>query len=177
MSIERLLPVADDHREAAGSVRQLPGVLKPPLITLRTVTLGGYHMVSLTKGVASSSIIASTLALVLGAAFAIQSATLLGVTGLTAAGIGGYAIVLGTWQLSGRLLSALLSLTLVGAVLSLATPVVRKWLFGTEKDPGIVGTHTYWLGTQWWHPTVVVGAIALVVTVIAAAKPGRTGRR
>jgi patatin-related protein len=161
---------------AAGSVRQLPGVLKPPLITLRTVTLGGYHVVSLTKGIARSIIVTGGLLLLLGVAFASQSATLLGVTGLTAAAIGGYAIVLGTWQFSSRLLSALLSLTLVGAVLSLATPVIRKWLFGTEKDPGIVGTHTYWLGTQWWHPIGVVGAIALVVTVIAAAKPVRRPR-
>jgi hypothetical protein len=149
-------------------------------------------VVSLTRGIARSIIITGGLLLLLGLAFASQSATLLGVTGLTAAGIGGYAIVLGTWQFSSRLLSALLSLTLVGAVLSLATPVIRKWLFGTEKDPGIVGTHTYWLGTQWWHPIGVVGAIALVVTVIAAAKPvgrprhrsresaalrGRTGKR
>jgi patatin-related protein len=162
---------------AAGSVRQLPGVLKPPLITLRTLTLGGYRVVSLTRGIARSIIITGALLLVLGAAAAIQSATLLGVTGLTAAGIGGYLIVLGTWQFSGRLLSALLSLTLVGAVLSLATPVIRNWLFGTNPHPGIVGTHAYWLGTQWWHPLVVVGAIALVVTVIAAAKPGPRRRR
>jgi hypothetical protein len=67
--------------------------------------------------------------------------------------------------------------TLVGAVLTLATSVVREWLFGTEKNPGLVGTHVYWLGTQWWHPLLVVGAIALPVTVIAAANPGRSIRR
>jgi patatin-related protein len=158
---------------AAGSVRQLPSVLKPPLITLRTLTLGGYHVVSSTRGSARSIILTGAVLLVLGVAAAIQSTTLFGVTGLIMAGIGGYLIVLGTWQLSGRLLSALLSLTLIGAVLSLALPVVRGWLFGNENHPGIVGAHAYWLGTQWWHPLVVVGAIALAVTVIAAAMPSR----
>ncbi|MGA7051532.1 MAG: patatin-like protein [Mycobacterium sp.] len=159
---------------AAGSVRQLPGVLKPPLTTLRTLTLSGYHVVTLTKGIAKWVIIAGAVLLVLGAAAAIQSETLFGVTGLIMAGTGGYLIALGTWQLSCRLLSALLSLTFVGAVLALATPVARKWLFGTEKDhPGLVGSHAYWLGAQWWHPLMVVGAIALAVAVIAAAKPRR----
>jgi patatin-related protein len=150
---------------AAGSVRQLPSVLKPPLTTLRTLTLGGYCVVSLTKGVARSMIVTGAFLFVLGVAVAIHSATLLGFTGLGVAGLGGYLIVLGTWQFSSRLLSALLSITLVGAVLSLATPFIRRFLFGNQKDPGIVGAHAYWLGTQWWHPLAVVGAIALVVTV------------
>jgi patatin-related protein len=161
---------------AAGSVRQLPGVIKPPLSTLRTLTLGGYQVVSLTRGIARSIIMVGTALLVLGAAAAIQSATLFGVTGLIIAGIGGYLIVLGTWQFSSRLLFALLSLTLVGAVLALATPVIRELLFGTEKHPGLVGTHAYWLGAQWWHPLIVVAAIALAVTAIAAANPGRKPR-
>ncbi len=156
---------------AAGSVRQLPAVLRPPLITLRTVTLGGYHVVSLTKGIASAVITAGAALLILGIAAAIQSSTLFGVTGLILAGTGGYLIVLGTWQFSGRWLSALLSFTLVGAVLSLATPCVRKWLFGSPNQDGLLVKHVYWLGAQWWHPLIVVGAIALVVTLIAAARP------
>lgn len=158
---------------AAGSVRQLPSVLKPPLITLRTLTLSGYRVVSLTKGIARSTIIAGALLLVLGVAAAIQSVTVFGVTGLIAAGTGGLLVVLGTWQVSGRLLFALLSFSVVGAVLALATPVVREWLFGTQQQPGWVGTHAYWLGAQWWHPLVVVGLIALVAIMIAAANPGR----
>lgn len=89
---------------ATGSVRQLPSVLKPPLITLRTLTLSGYRVVSLTKGIARSTIIAGALLLVLGVAAAIQSVTVFGVTGLIAAGTGGLLVVLGTWQVSGRLL-------------------------------------------------------------------------
>jgi patatin-related protein len=158
---------------AAGSVQQMPSVLKPPLATLRTVTLGGYRVVSLAKGVWRQFIIVGAALVVLGVAAAIQSATVPGVTGLALAGIGGYLIVLGTWQLSGRLLFALLSLTLVGAVLALATHVARKWLFGTQTQPGLVSAHIYWLGTQWWHPLLVVGAIALAVTVVAAAAPSR----
>jgi hypothetical protein len=66
--------------------------------------------------------------------------------------------------------------TLVGAVLSLATPVARRWLFGTDQQhAGLVGSHVYWLGAQWWHPLIVVGAIALVITVagILVGRPGR----
>jgi hypothetical protein len=158
---------------AAGDARQLPAVIKPPLSTVRTLALGGYQVVTLTKGSARSIILGGAALLVLGVAAAIQSTTLFGLTGLIAAGTGGYLIALGTWQLSRRLLIALLSITLVGAVLSLTTPVIRQRLFGTEHSPGLVGTHAYWLGAQWWHPLVVVGAIALAVTVIAAAKPGR----
>lgn len=161
---------------AAGSVRQLPGVLKPPVVTLRTMALGGYRVVSLNKGVAKSSIIFGALLLVLGIAFAIQSVAVLGVTGLAVAGTGAYLIVLGTWQVSTRLLFALLSTTLVGAVLALTVHAVRDWLFGSEKDPGLVGAHVYWLGTQWWHPLIVIGAIALALTLVAAAKPSRRRR-
>jgi patatin-related protein len=172
--------VAATASGAAGSVQQLPAALKPALTILRTLTLSAYRVVSLTKGVARSIIIAGAVLLVLGAAAAIQSAPLFGVTGLIMAGTGGYLIALGTWQLSSRLLFALLSLSLVGAVLSLATQDVREWLFGNKTSTGCTGlicAHVYWLGTQWWHPLIVVGTIALAVTVIAAAKPARNRRR
>ncbi|MDT5221502.1 MAG: hypothetical protein QOF15_3607, partial [Mycobacterium sp.] len=158
---------------AAGSIRQLPSVVKPAVATLRTLTLGAYRVVSLTKGVPRSIIMAGAAMLVLGVAAAIQSATELGAAGLIMAGIGSYLVVLGTWQISSRLLFALLSTTLVGAILSLATPVVRTWLFGDQKHPGLVGTHAYWLGAQWWRPLIVVGALALGITLVAVAKPGR----
>jgi patatin-related protein len=161
---------------AVGSVRQMPGVLKPPVITVRTLALGGYRVVSLTKGIAKRSIIAGAVFLVLGIAVAIQSALEVGAWGLIAAGIGGYLIVLGTWQLSSRALFALLSFTLVLAVFALTTCGVRTWLFGTKDRPGLVGTHIYWLGTQWWHPLIVVGAIALALTLVAAANPRRRWR-
>jgi hypothetical protein len=161
---------------AAASIRQLPGVIKPPVSTLRTLTLAGYQMVLLTRGIATWIIVAGALLLVWGAPVAVPSATVLGVAGLFTAGTGGYLIVLGTWQRSSRLLFALLSATLVGAVLALTTCVVRHWLFGTEKHPGLVGTHAYWLGAQWWHPLIVIGVIAVAVTVIAAAKPGTKPR-
>ncbi len=157
---------------AIGSV-QLPAVIKPALMTLRTLTLAAYRVVGWTSGVARSIIIVGAVLLVLGAAAAVQSTTLLGVTGLIMAGTGGYLIVLATWQFSSRLLFALLSVTLVGAVLSLATPVLRERLFGDGEHPGVIATHLYWLGTQWWHPLVLLGAFALAVTVVAAAHPRR----
>lgn len=161
---------------AAGSVRQLPGVVKPPLSTLRTVALGGYRVVSLTNGIAKWTLILGAALLVLGTAAAVSSANMLGALGLTAAGVGGYLVVLGTWQFSSRLLFALLSTTLVGAILSLATPVVRGWLFGDPHRPGWVGSNAYWLGAQWWHPLVVVGVLALAVTVVALSRPAKPAR-
>jgi patatin-related protein len=174
LMVHTIAKAAATASAAVGSVRQLPGVLKPPLTTLRTVTLGGYYVVSFTKGVARSIIVTGAFLLVLGIAVASESASLVGFTGLGVAWLGGYLIALGTWQFSGRLLSALFAITLVGAVLSLATPFIRRFLFGSQNDPGIVGTHAYWLGTQWWHPLATVGAIALVVTV---ARQGVLPRR
>ena len=162
---------------AAGSIRELPGVVKPPVSVLRTLTLGGFRVVSTTRGIARWTIIAGALLLLVGVAFAIQSAALFGFGGLAMAGIGGYLIVLGTWQLSNRLLFALLSVILVGAVLSLTLPVVRTRLFGTEGQPGWVGAHAYWLGAQWWHPLIVVAVIAIVVTAVGFARPDRKSRR
>jgi patatin-related protein len=220
---------------AARGVREVPGVLKPPLITVQTLALGGYRVVSLTKGVASSSIKIGAVFLVLGVAGAIQNASLFGVGGLIAAWVGGYLIVLGTWQSSSRpgILSPpnkpetspptgirkwlggannrwqnskvhqglaksrtklrqrlsnskiwarvsrplvpLLSLTLVGAVLTMAAPCARKWLFGkNQHDSGVVGSHVYWLGEQWWHPLTAVGVIALSITLVGfAVRPRR----
>ena len=191
---------------AAGSVRQLPGVLKPSVITLQTLALGGYRVVSLTKGIARRAIVIGAALLVVGVAAAIQNATLFGVGGLIAAWTGGYLIVLGTWQRSGsprtlngpknrsavqrcrsrirqclsRPLLPLLSATLVGAMLSLACPVVRRWLFGTDQQhSGLIGAHVYWLGAAWWHPLIAIGVIALAfsLTAVAAANLGRRERR
>ena len=162
---------------AVGSAKQVPGVLKPAVTTLRTLTLGAYRAVSLTKGVTKRMLALGIGLLVLGVALAIQSATLAGVTGLVMAGVGAILVVLGTWQLSGKLLGALLSVTLIGAVLALGTPVVRDWLVGTAEDPGLLAENIYWLGATWWHPFVVIGAIALVVAVVAAATNGSRSTR
>jgi patatin-related protein len=159
---------------AVGSIRQLPSVLRPPLATVRTVALGGFRVVSSTKGIASRSIIGGAVLLVLGVAIAILSSTALGAWGLILAGIGGYAIVLGAWQLSTRLFFSAIALALLLGVLALTTRYVREWLFGTDKDhSGVVGAHVYWLGTQWWHPLIVIGAVALAVTLVGAINPRR----
>jgi hypothetical protein len=161
---------------AAGSIRELPGVVKPPVSVLRTLTLGGFRVVSTTGGIARRTIIAGILLLVVGGTFATKSAALFGAVSLAIAGIGGYLIVLGTWQKSNRALFALLSATLVGAVLSLTFPFVSTRLFGTQGQPGWVGAHAYWLGAQWWHPLIVVAIIAIVVTAVGFARPDRKSR-
>jgi len=206
---------------AVRGVRQLPGVLKPPVITMQTLALGGYRVVSLTKGVARSSIKIGAALLVVGVIAATQNVTLIGVSGLIAAWIGGYLIVLGTWQSSSkpgtvgprvekkpsrirqwlskaktqwrrskirarlsnskiwqrlsRPLVPLLSVTLVGAMLTLAAPCSRNWLFGKgQHDSGVVGSHVHWLGEQWWHPLIAVGVIALSITLVGiAVRPRR----
>jgi patatin-related protein len=159
---------------ALGSVRQLPSVLKPPVATVRTIALGGFRVVSSTKGIASRAIITGAVLLVLGVALAVMSSTTIGAWGLLLAGVGGYALVLGTWQLSGRTLFALISFMLLLAVLAVASGWGRHWLFGTDREhSGWVGAHVYWLGAQWWHPLVVIGGIAVAVTLVGAANPRR----
>jgi patatin-related protein len=158
---------------AIGSISDIPSVVKPPLATLRTLTLSGYRVTSTTKGVARRTIIAGAALLILGVALAMQSVTVFGYTGLATAGIGAYLVVLSTWQWSSRLLFALLSITIVGAVLSMATPLVRNWLFGTEGQDGLLARHVYWLGTQWWYPLAAVGVLVVAVAALGAANPRR----
>ena len=161
---------------AVGSVRQMPGFLKPPLVTARTLALGGYRVVSYTKGVASKTIIIGAVILVLGIAATLLPTTETGAGGLLAALTGGYLIILATWQRSTRTAFALVAFTVVLAVYALTTYWVRTKLFGTDKDnSGIIGHHVYWLGTRWWHPLIVllVVLIALAVTGIAAANRRR----
>jgi patatin-related protein len=158
---------------AVGSVRQVPGALKPPVTALRTVALSGYQVAALTKGIARRSITWGAMLLVLGVILAMQNSTWFGASGLAMAGTGACLVVLGTWQCSSRLLFVIPSVTLVGAFFSLACPVVRRYLFGTANKSGWIGAHVYWLGAQWWHPFVVVLAFALALALIAAARPGR----
>ena len=155
---------------AVGSVQQMPGVLKPALITLRTLALGGYRVVSRTKGVARKTIIAGAVLLVLGLGVAMLPIPQVGPWGLLVAGVGGYAIVLGTWQVSRKALVAALSFTFVLAVFALTTSCVRTWLFGTDKGhSGVVGSHIYLLGTQWWYPLIALLVLALAITLTAVA--------
>jgi patatin-related protein len=156
---------------AIGSIRGIPSVARPPLTTLRTLTLSGYRITSATKGDARQVIFVGAALLVLGVVLALQAVAAFGVTGLATAGVGAYLVVLGTWQRSSRLLFALLSITVVGVVLSLATPVVSKWMFGDEAHPGLLGRNVYWLGTQWWHPLAAVGVIVTAIALLAAANP------
>ena len=103
-----------------------------------------------------------------------------GIAGLIVAAIGAYLVTFGTWQLSGKLLAALVAVTITGAVAALAFPAVRQGLFGTsESDAGYVGRHVYWLGSDWWHPLLAVGVLVLVIVLIGAAfsraRPAKSG--
>jgi patatin-related protein len=163
---------------AVGSVRQIPAVLRPPLVTVRTLALGGYRVVSSTKGVARWTIITGTIILILGIAAAVQPSAEIAGFGLIAAGIGGYAIVLGTWQCSGRTLFAILAFGVVFAIVTITTSPTRERFWGTDKDhPGFVGSHIYWIGQDWRHPLAVIGALVLAVILMSATNPrGKWGR-
>jgi dolichol kinase len=98
---------------------------------------------------------------------------------IAAAWIGGCLIIAGSWRQLSRPLLALVTCTLIAAVLLLSTHVVREWLFGTDsKHAGLVGTHVYWLGAGW-NLLIVLAVIALAFAIlaIAAGSPGRKERR
>jgi hypothetical protein len=164
---------------AVSSVPQVPGPVRPAVTTARTIALGGYRVANRANALPRNLIIVGLVMLALGVAAATQSADLFGIAGLVVAGIGGYLVTFGTWQLSGRLLAALVAITITGAVAALAFPAVRLGLFGTsETDSGYVGQHVYLVGTDWWRPLVAVGVLLLVIVLVAAAfSRGRPKKR
>jgi patatin-related protein len=169
LMVRTLAKAAAAGTAAASSTKQLPGPVRPSITTAHTVTLAGYRIASAAKALPRNLIIVGAVLLALGIAAATQSATLFGITGLIAAGVGGYLLTFGAWQLSRRLIAALVAVTITGAVASLAIPAERRGLFGaSDKDPGYVGRHVHWLATAWWHPLLVVGIVVLAITVVAA---------
>jgi patatin-related protein len=170
LMVHTIAKAAATTTAAVSSVQQIPGPVRPAVTTAHTIALGGYRVTSSTKALPRYLIIIGLAALALGIGAATQSATIFGITGLIIAGVGGYLVTFGTWQISGRLLAALVAITLTGAVGALATPSVRRGLFGTsEDDPGYVGHHVHWLATAWWHPLLAVSVVALVITLVDAA--------
>jgi len=121
------------------------------------------------KALPRNLIIVGLVLLALGIAAASQSADLFGVVGLVVAAVGGYLVTFGTWQLNRGLFTALVATTVTVAVVSLAFPPVRTFLFGTPADPGWVSSNVYWLGTEWWHPLVAVLLFALLVSLAGLA--------
>jgi patatin-related protein len=160
---------------AVGSAQQLPSVIKAPLTTLRTLTLGAYRVVSVTKGTAKRSILIGAALLVLGIALAIQSASWAGLSGLTMIAIGSYLVVLATWQLSSRTVFALLSATVVLLAIAPSIHCVATWLFGEKGNPNssLVGRNLYWLSADWTHPLLLEGLFVVVVIVLGLAHPAR----
>src|SRR5205085_697550 len=74
---------------------------------------------------------------------------------------------------STGLLGALLAVTIIVAIGSLAIPAERRALFGTSaKDCNadsancIVGRNAYWLGSQWWHPLLAVGTLLAILIIV-----------
>jgi hypothetical protein len=154
---------------AVSSVSQVPGPVRPAVTTAHTIALGGYRVATVAKALPRNLIIVGLVLLALGIAAASQSADLFGVVGLVVAAVGGYLVTFGTWQLNRGLFTALVATTVTVAVVSLAFPPVRTFLFGTPADPGWVSSNVYWLGTEWWHPLVAVLLFALLVSLAGLA--------
>ena len=91
---------------AAGSVEQLPSVLKPPLTVARIMAVSAYRAVWWAKGNTHRIIVLGTALLILGAALlvvgaaaAVQGSIILGLLGLVVVGgTGAYLVALGMWQ-------------------------------------------------------------------------------
>ncbi len=154
---------------AVSSVSQVPGPVRPAVTTAHTIALGGYRVANIAKAVPRNLIIVGLVLLALGIAAASQSADLFGVAGLVVAAVGGYLVTFGTWQLNRGLFTALVASTVTFAVVSLAFPPVRSFLFGTPADPGWVSRNVYWLGTEWWHPLLAVFLLTLLVSLAGLA--------
>ena len=161
---------------AVHAMPQIPPPMRPLTSTLRTITLGGYRVTNLVKALPRRMILAGLVLLLVGGLFATAQSTVFGLTGVLIAAIGGYLVVFGAWQLSRGVLAAVISTTLVGAAASLTIPSVRHGLFGQRGGKsGWLNERVLWLGEQWWHPLVGLGAVLVLLALIGVlfARGGR----
>jgi hypothetical protein len=170
LMVRTLTKAAATTTAAVASVGEIPGPVRPATTTARTIALGAYRITSAAKGVPRTMIIWGLVLLALGIAAASQSSDIFGIGGLVIGGVGAYLVTFGAWQWSRRLLSALVAVTLTGVVAALATPMVRRGLFGTSKtDSGALGRHVHWLATAWWHPLLALGILFLLIVIAGVA--------
>lgn len=148
--------------------------LKPLFTSLRGVTLTTYQATKATRATPRALLLAGVALIVVGFVLAAGWGNLLGLggIGLIAAGLG--IVALGVWGLSWRGLKVLLGALLLLLVIAPSLPWVRNWLFAPgPKSPGIVTpalkAFPAWLAASWWHPTVVLGGLLVLVAVISLA--------
>ena len=157
---------------ATAAIAGEPSVPKPAraaMIAARTVTLATYQITGFTKGTTRQLLVAGIVAIVIGAALAIQQGTIVGFTGTAVALAGALVLVLGVWGLGWRALRASVSCLAILAVAMLAIPASRHWLFASEKpNQGLVFKHAQswvtWLDDAWWHPLLVLGLIGACIS-------------
>ncbi len=168
LMVRTVAKVAATTAACAGSIKQLPGGIRPALTSLHTVTLAGYRVTNGVGGKLRAMILVGFVALALGIALAIQQTDLFGIAGMGLAAAGLYLIVIAAWQSSKLLFNAVVSVTLTAAVASLALPTVRRGLFGgtSKTDVGVVGRAVPWLGNAWWHPLVALLAFLLAPALL-----------
>jgi patatin-related protein len=177
LMVRTLAKAAATTTAVINSTQQIPGAVRPAVKTAHTIALGGYRATVATKASARILAAAGLMLLAIGIGAAVQSAAVFGVGGLLLVGLGGYLLAFGAWQTSGRLFAALVAVTLTGAVASLATPVVRNWLFGSSPtDPGLVGRHLHWFAESWWHPLLPIVLLVVLLAVVGATS-GRLRRK
>jgi hypothetical protein len=154
---------------AVATVRQLPTVVRPILASLRTVTLTGFRATTLVDPRPRRLAFVGAIAILLGVAAASQQSMLFGLGGLLVAGVGAYLVAIAAWGASRMLLISMLSILLLGGIASLAVFSVRRYLFGTSGQNGVIGRHLHWAADAWWHPFLLLGVGLLVIALLGIA--------
>ncbi len=148
--------------------------LKPLFTSLRGVTLTTYQATKATRATPRALLLAGMVLIVVGFVLAAGWGNLLGLGGVGLVVAGLAIVALGVWGLSWRGLKVLLGALLLLLVVAPSLPWVRHWLFA--PGPGSPGIATPalkafpgWLASTWWHPTVVLGGLLVLVAVISLA--------
>ena len=151
---------------ALDSARQIPAAIRPPIKTLRTITLGGYRIATWAKWRTWVTFIAGAGAVLAGLLVPIWKTNIAGLSPLLLSVIGAYVIVLAIWQWSYRAIGAGIAVAITGGIAYVMTSSGRKRFFGTSlQDTGEFGHLSHWLGANTWHPLVAIGVALLAMTI------------
>lgn len=159
---------------AAALAPQLPKFVRPPLTSAHAIALAVHRMVSAAAGRLAFIIPIGLVLLGVGIVAAGTSSNAWGLGGVAIALSGAYLLTLAAAQSARRTLTALLSVTLVAAIVALLIPFARRWLFGTAKKNGVIASNLYWVGSDWWHPLLVLSVVgALILLAIRGVRRRR----
>jgi patatin-related protein len=167
---------------ALTSAPEAPGAVRPVLTTARTVTRTGYMAARVTGGTAWRILVAGVILALVGGVMATQGMMVVGLTGTIVALVGLYLIVLGAWEIRPGVLGALLAVTVVALVASLALHWTRFELWGAtpanqDKASGLVPRDVLpWLRNSWWGGLAILGGIVLIGVLLSLIPRARSPR-